>query len=73
MKIYSPNSIIFPEPAWYKCFIIPNETKKTHTRKYCWQTYYKSIEMLSQTFKFHIHDNRDSRSIFKRVTGGSMS
>jgi hypothetical protein len=24
---------IFPEPACYKCFIIPNETKKTHTCK----------------------------------------
>jgi hypothetical protein len=22
---------IFPEPACYQCFIIPNETKKTHT------------------------------------------
>ena len=21
---------IFPEPVYYKCFIIPNETKKTH-------------------------------------------
>jgi hypothetical protein len=45
-KIYSPKSIIFPEgnmilvgeyisivhePACYECFIIPNETKKTHT------------------------------------------
>jgi hypothetical protein len=44
MKMYSPKSIIFPEgnmilvgeyififpePACYKCFIIPNETKKT--------------------------------------------
>jgi hypothetical protein len=40
MKIYSPKSVlvgeyifIFPEPACYKCFIIPNETKKTHTCK----------------------------------------
>ena len=24
---------IFPEPAWYKCFIIRNETKKAHTGK----------------------------------------
>jgi hypothetical protein len=24
---------IFPEPACYECFIIPNETKKTHTCK----------------------------------------
>jgi hypothetical protein len=24
---------IFPEPACYKCFIIPNEIKKTHTCK----------------------------------------
>jgi hypothetical protein len=45
MKMYSPKSIIFPEgmnmilvgeyififpvPACYKCFIIPNETRKT--------------------------------------------
>ena len=29
--IYLPGSIhfIFPEPAWYKYFIIPNETKNT--------------------------------------------
>jgi hypothetical protein len=40
MKIYSPKSVlvgeyifIFPEPACYKCFIIPNEIKKTHTCK----------------------------------------
>ena len=49
MKMYSPKSIIFPEgmnmilvgeyififpvPACYKCFIIPNETKKTHICK----------------------------------------
>ena len=25
--------------------------------KYCWQTYFKSIETLSQTFKNHIHNN----------------
>ena len=31
MKIYSPKSIIFPEPACYEYFIILNETKKTHT------------------------------------------
>ena len=54
MKNYSPKSIIlmpegnmilvdeyifiFPVPACYKCFIIPNETKKTHKYvKYCWQ------------------------------------
>ena len=24
---------IFPEPACYECFIIPNATKKTHTCK----------------------------------------
>jgi hypothetical protein len=32
MKMYSPGEyiLIFPEPACYKCFIIPNETKKTH-------------------------------------------
>jgi hypothetical protein len=24
---------IFPEPVYYKCFIIPNETKKTHIFK----------------------------------------
>ena len=48
MKIYSPKSIIFPKgnmilvgeyififpvPACYKCFIISNETKKTHICK----------------------------------------
>jgi hypothetical protein len=25
--------------------------------KYCWQTYFKSIGTLSQTFKNHIHNN----------------
>ena len=24
---------IFPEPAYYKCFILLNETRKTHTCK----------------------------------------
>ena len=41
---------IFPEPACYKCFIIQNET--IHV-KYCWQTYFKSIGTLFQTFKNH--------------------
>jgi hypothetical protein len=51
-------NFIFSEPACYKCFIIPNETKKTHTHvNYCWQTYFKSIGTLSQTFKHHIHNN----------------
>jgi hypothetical protein len=30
--------------------------KRMHV-KYCWQTYFKSIGMLSQTFKNHIHNN----------------
>ena len=34
--------------------------------KYCWQTYFKSIGMLSQPSKNHIHNNKDSRSISKR-------
>jgi len=42
MKIYSPKGnmilvdeyiFIFPVPACYKCFIISNETKKTHICK----------------------------------------
>jgi hypothetical protein len=32
-KMSCNNLLIFPEPACYKCFIIPNETKKTHTCK----------------------------------------
>jgi len=27
--------------------------------KYCWQTYFKSIGTLSQTFKNHIHNNKE--------------
>ena len=63
MKMYSPKSIIFPEgeyififpePACYKCFIIPNETKKTHTCKILLASkMFKSIGTLSQTFKKH--------------------
>ena len=30
--------------------------KRIHV-KYCWQTYFKSIGTLSQTFKNHIHNN----------------
>ena len=45
---------IFPEPACYKCFIIPNETKKTHTCKILLASIiFKSIGTLSQTFKKH--------------------
>ena len=43
----------FPEPACYKCFIIPNEPKKTHT----WKILLANIfGALSQTFKNHIHN-----------------
>ena len=48
----------FLKPACYECFIIPNETKKTHIHvKYCWQAYSKSIGTLSHTFKNHIHNS----------------
>jgi hypothetical protein len=40
--------------------------------KYCWQTYFKSIGTLSQTFKNYIHNNRDSRSISKRKQSGQL-
>jgi hypothetical protein len=33
MILVSEYIFIFPEPACYKCFIISNETKKTHTCK----------------------------------------
>ena len=33
MVLVAESIFIFPEPACYKCFIIPNETKKTHTCK----------------------------------------
>jgi hypothetical protein len=33
MILVGENVLIFPEPACYQCFIIPNETKKTHTCK----------------------------------------
>ena len=56
MKIYYPKCIIFPEPVCYKCFIIPNETKKTHICKILWQAYSKFIRTLYQTFKNHIHN-----------------
>jgi hypothetical protein len=43
----------FPEPACYKCIIIPNEPKKTHT----WKILLANIfGALSQTFKNHIHN-----------------
>ena len=45
------------EPACYNCFIIPTETKNTHRckKKNGWQTYFKSIGTLFQTFTIHIH------------------
>ena len=46
-------NFIFPETACYKCFIIPNETKKTHTCKILLANIFR---MLSQTFKNHIHN-----------------
>jgi hypothetical protein len=73
MNIYSPtlpsgNMIlvseyifIFPEPACYKCFIISNETKKTHTCKIL--------------FKINIHilaprkTHRFSRQSYRSLTG----
>ena len=44
---------IFPEPACYKCFIIPNENKKTHTCKILLESIFGT---LSQTFENHIHN-----------------
>ena len=45
---------LFPEPACYKCFIIPNETKKTDTCKILLESiFFKCIGTLSQTFKNH--------------------
>ena len=34
--------------------------------KYCWQTYFKSIGMLSQTFKNHIHNNKEIQDQYPR-------
>jgi hypothetical protein len=66
VKIYSPKSTI-----WYswmnKCsyFLNPHAINvllyRIKPRKhihvtYCWQTYFKSIATLSQTFKNHIHN-----------------
>ena len=34
--------------------------------EYCWQTYFKSIEMLSQTFKNHIHNNKEIQDQYPR-------
>jgi hypothetical protein len=40
--------------------------KQIHV-KYCWQTYYKSIGTLSQTFKNHIHNNKEIQNQYPRV------
>jgi hypothetical protein len=34
--------------------------------EYCWQTYFKFIEMLSQTFKNHIHNNKEIQDQYPR-------
>jgi hypothetical protein len=55
---------IFPEPACYKCFVIPNETKTTHTCKIllakpllshqivCWIHYLIIVRCLNEKFHF---------------------
>ena len=53
---------IFPEPACYQCFIIRNETKKTHTCKIL----LANIGTLSQTFKNHIHNNKEIQDQYPR-------
>ena len=45
---------IFPVPACYNYFIIPNETNNTHMCKYCLQAYFNSIGTSSRIFKNHM-------------------
>ena len=53
MRLVGEYIFIFPEPACYECFIIPNETKKTYTCKILLANIFGA---LSQTFKNHIHN-----------------
>ena len=44
--------------SWTRMLLIFYYTEWKHIHvKYCWQTYFKSIGTLSQTFKNHIHNN----------------
>jgi hypothetical protein len=63
---YSPQGIWYSWVNKFSYFLNPHAInvvlyrmkprKRMHV-KYCWQTYFKSIGMLSQTFKNHIHNN----------------
>ena len=71
-KFIHPRVSYFPRATWYlwvnkfSYFLNPHAInvllyrmkprKHVHV-KYCWQTYFKSIGKLSQTFKNHIHNN----------------
>jgi hypothetical protein len=71
MKIYSPKSIIFPKGKKFSYFLNLHainvllyrmKPRKHIYVKYCWQTYFKSIGTLSQTFKNHIQNKWCVRS-----------
>ena len=55
MNIYSPKSIRFPEGNAIIFLLYRMKPRKHIHVKYCWQTYFKSIGTLSQTFENHIH------------------
>jgi hypothetical protein len=40
--------------------------------KYYWQTYFKSIGTLSQTFKNHIHNNKEIQDQYPRENVGAI-
>jgi hypothetical protein len=57
-KFIHPRVSYFPRAthAIYALLYRMKPRKHIHV-KYCWQTYFKSIGTLSQTFKNHIHNN----------------
>ena len=50
----------FPNPHAINVLLYRMKPRKHIHVKYCWQTYFKSIGTLSQTFKNHIHNNKRS-------------
>ena len=64
--LWVKNFSYFLNPHAMNILLYRMQPRKHIHLKYCWQAYFKSIGTLSQTFKNHIHNNKEIQDQYPR-------